>query len=97
MTQEWLNRIALTIALRNRAKYARTLFDTCGSATIAIERHPELVNRDTLRRAEQEATFIEQHNIQTYFYQDDQPDIYVPYQCLANNQAQFYALADHQP
>lgn len=72
MTQEWLNRIALTIALRNRAKYARTLLDTCGSATIAIERHPELVNRDTLRRAEQEATFIEQHNIQTYFYQDDQ-------------------------
>ena len=72
MTQEWLNRIALTIALRNQPKRVRTLFDTYGSATIVMQHHPELFNRDTLHRAEQEATFIQQHSIQTYFYQDDQ-------------------------
>ena len=71
MTQEWLHRIALTIALRNQPKNARALLDTYGSATAVIERHPELVNRDAKHRAEQEATFVEQHGIQTYFYQDE--------------------------
>lgn len=71
MTQEWLHRIALTIALRNQPKNARALLDTYGSATAVVERHPELVNRDAKHRAEQEATFVEQHGIQTYFYQDE--------------------------
>lgn len=71
MTQEWLNRIALTIALRNQPKRARTLLDTYDSTTIAIQHHPEFVSREILQRAEQEAAFIEQHNIQTYFYKDD--------------------------
>ena len=71
MTQEWLNRIALTIALRNQPKRARTLLDTYDSATTAIQQHPEFVSRAILQRAEQEAAFIEQHNIQTYFYKDD--------------------------
>ena len=71
MTQEWLNRIALTIALRNQPKRARTLLDTYDSATTAIQQHPEFVSRPILQRAEQEAAFIEQHNIQTYFYKDD--------------------------
>lgn len=71
MTQEWLHRIALTIALRNQPKNARALLDTYGSATAVVERHPELVNQDAKHRAEQEATFVEQHGIQTYFYQDE--------------------------
>ena len=71
MTQEWLHRIALTIALRNQPKNARALLDTYGNATAVVERHPELVNRDAKHRAEQEATFVEQHGIQTYFYQDE--------------------------
>ena len=71
MTQEWLNRITLTIALRNQPKRARTLLDTYDSATTAIQQHPEFVSRAILQRAEQEAAFIEQHNIQTYFYKDD--------------------------
>jgi DNA processing protein len=71
MTQEWLNRIALTIALRNQPKRARTLLDTYDSATTAIQQHPEFVSRAILQRAEQEAAFIEQHSIQTYFYKDD--------------------------
>ena len=41
MTQEWLNRIALTIALRNQPKRARTLLDTYDSAPTAIQQHPE--------------------------------------------------------
>lgn len=70
MTQEWLNRMALLHALRHRQKYARSLLDEFVSATEVITHHPELLTREALLRAEQEASFIEKHQIQTYFYQD---------------------------
>ena len=70
MNDEWLHRIALTYALRNQPKRARTLLDAYGSATAVIDHHRELVNSDALRKAEQELTFIAQHGIKTYFYQD---------------------------
>ena len=70
MTQEWLNRIALVWALRNRQKHARQLLDMYGSATEVLIHHPDIVNKEAFLRAEQEAAFIAQHGIQTYFYKD---------------------------
>ena len=70
MTQEWLNRIALTWALRHRQKYARGLLDTYGNATEVLKHLPNLVDSEAVQRAEQEAQFIEQHGITMYYYQD---------------------------
>lgn len=70
MTQEWLNRIALIWALRNRQKYARALLDKFGCATEVIVHNPDIVNKEAFLRAEQEVRFVEQHKINTYFYQD---------------------------
>lgn len=70
MTQEWLNRMALVWSLRNRQKYARELLDTYGSASETIAQKPSIVNKEAYQRAAKEAQFIEQHTIQTYYYQD---------------------------
>lgn len=70
MTQEWLNRMALTWALRHRQKYARGLLDTYGSATEVLKFVPNVVDSAAMRRAEQEAQFVEQHGIGMYYFQD---------------------------
>lgn len=70
MTQEWLNRIALVWALRYRHKHARQLLDMYGSATEVLIHHPDIIGKEAFLRAEQEATFIEQHGILTFFHKD---------------------------
>lgn len=70
MTQEWLNRIALAWELRYRIKYAHSLFEQYSSATEIISHHPTLLSAEAIRNAEQEATFIQQHNIKMAFFKD---------------------------
>ena len=71
MDEELRNRIALIWANKTRPRHARELLDHYPTATEAIARHPESVNKEALRHADEEMEFIQQHNISTYYYRDD--------------------------
>lgn len=70
MNEELLNRIALTWLNRTRQRKLRAILDAYKSTTEAIIHHPEIINRQALEYAECELDFISKHNIQTYFYKD---------------------------
>ena len=71
MQNEWLNRIALTCANKTRLRQIRTLLDHYNSATEVITHHHELINQKAIEQAKKELEFINKHNIQLYFYKDD--------------------------
>ena len=71
MNTEWLNRIALTWSNKTRLRTLRQALDKYGSATNVITHHPDLVSREAIAFAQKEQQFIEQHQIKTYFYKDD--------------------------
>ena len=70
-TDEQINRIALIWANKTRPRRARKVLDRYSSATEAITQHPDIINREALVHARNEYTFIQQHQIQTYYYKDD--------------------------
>lgn len=70
-TDELINRIALIWANQTRPRRAREVLDRYASATEAIARHPDLINREALQHARNEYSFIQQHQIQTFYYKDD--------------------------
>lgn len=71
MQEEWLNRIALTWANKNRQRQIRSLLDQYGSATTVLTHFADLVNQEAIEHAQKELKFIEKHNIGLYFYKDD--------------------------
>jgi DNA processing protein len=71
MQEEWLNRIALTWANKNRQRQIRSLLDQYGSATAVLTHFADLVNQEAIEHAQKELKFIEKHNIGLYFYKDD--------------------------
>ena len=68
---EWLNRIALTWANKNRLRQVRKLLDHYGSATEVIAHHKDIITSEAIKHAQEELNFIEKHNIGLYFYKDD--------------------------
>ena len=74
MYEEWLNRIALSIVLRNSSRNGHALIDMYGSATLAIAQRPDIFEGKIAQArclAEKEVKFIEKHKIRPYFYKDD--------------------------
>ena len=71
MREEWVNRIALTWANKTRLRGIRHALEVCGSATEVIKQHGELVSHEALAFARKELEFIEKHNIQMYYFRDE--------------------------
>lgn len=71
MNNEWLNRIAITWGNRTRLRQIRSVLDQYSSATEAATRHPEMVTQDAIEHAKKELLFIEKHNIQPFYYKDE--------------------------
>ena len=71
MREEWLNRIALNWANKTRLRGIRQALDKYASATEVIRAHPDLVTHEAMLFASKELEFIEKHQIQTYFYKDE--------------------------
>ena len=71
MREEWLNRIALTWANKTRLRGIRQALDKYASATEVICAHPDLVTHEAMLFASKELEFIEKHQIETYFYKDE--------------------------
>ena len=71
MREEWVNRIALTWANKTRLRGIRHALEVCGSATEVIKQHGELVSHEALAFARKELEFIEKHNLQMYYFRDE--------------------------
>lgn len=71
MREEWLNRIAITWNNRTRLRLLRNVLNMYNSATETVAHHPEMVSREAIEHAQKELDFIEKHNIQLYYYRDD--------------------------
>ena len=71
MREEWLNRIAITWNNRTRLRLLRNVLNMYNSATETVAHHPEMVSREAIEHAQKELDFIEKHNIQLYYYGDD--------------------------
>ncbi|MBQ9143475.1 MAG: DNA-processing protein DprA, partial [Paludibacteraceae bacterium] len=61
----------MTWANKTRLRGIRQALDVCCSATEVIRQHGELVNLDALTFARKELEFIEKHNIQMYYFRDE--------------------------
>lgn len=74
MREEWINRIAMSMVLRNKLRNAHMLLDHYGSATEAIAQRRDVFDgniREAQEKAQKELEFIEKHQIQPYFYKDE--------------------------